>query len=360
VRRLIALFVVALLGAAFYGFSGASSGVSVNHDGVSSYALSSELSAITQNPVLKCYINALDPTSYTVGAGGDTVKASGAAVWANFRVEGLAISQYVTTTLKYHPDAAQLAAAKTSLESEMTQEAANASPACTGTAAEAFAEMPAEMQTSEIQSQATSLYLVKKLNETIPLTVANMKTYYKAHQSQYDTLCVSIALVLPASVSAFDAAEAAGDSVATLAKDYSQDPSASKGGAYGCFAPSNESFSSVRADVASGKFDAFPTTPQYIDYNSGEYALFVAVTKRTHTSYSQSAEAVLSDLQNLNAQNATKVKNSLLYAAAVHVDPSFGQWGLNTTGPEVFAPTVPAKADVSGTAALASGSATYK
>jgi hypothetical protein len=187
-----------------------------------------------------------------------------------------------------------------------------------------------------------------------------MKTYYKAHQSEYDTLCVSIALVLPASVNAFDAAEAAGDSVATLAKDYSQDPSASKGGAYGCFAPSNESFSSVRADVASGKFDAFPTTPQYIDYNSGEYALFVAVTKRTHTSYSQSAQAVLSDLQNLNAQNATKVKNSLLYAAAVHVDPSFGQWGLNTTGPEVFAPTVPAKDNVTGTTTLASGSSTYK
>jgi len=242
----------------------------------------------------------------------------------------------------------------------MTQEAANASPACTGTAAEAVAEMPAEMQSSEIQSQATSLYLVKKLNETIPLTVANMKTYYKAHQSDYDTLCVSIALVEPASVTAFDAAEAAGDSVATLAKDYSQDASAKKGGAYGCFAPSNESFSSVRADVASGKFDTFPTTPQYIDYNSGEYALFVAVTKRTHTSYSQSAEAVLSDLQNLNAQNATKVKNSLLYAAAVHIDPSFGQWGLNTTGPEVFAPTVPAKDNVTGATTLASGSSTYK
>jgi hypothetical protein len=360
VRRLVALFVVALLGATFYGISGSSSGVSVDHDTVSSYTLNTELSAISHNPVLECYINALDPTSYTSGAGGDSVTASGAAVWANLRVEGLAINQYVTTTLKYHPDAAQLAAAKSSLESEMTEEAANSSPKCTGTAAEAVAEMPAEMQSSEIQSQATSLYLVKKLDETIPLTVANMKTYFKAHQSQYDTLCVSIALVLPASVTAFDQAEAAGASVATLAKDYSQDPSATKGGAYGCFAPSNESFASVRADVASGTFDAFPTTPQYIDYNDSEYALFVATTKRTATPYAQSAEAVLSDLQNLNAQNASKVKNSLLYAAAVHVDPSFGQWGLNTTGPEVFAPTVPAKINITGTKTLTSGSSTYQ
>jgi hypothetical protein len=358
VRRLVALFVVALLGATFYGISGSSSGVSVNHDTISSYTLNAELSAISHNPVLECYIKALDPTSYTSGAGGDTVAASGAAVWANLRVEGLAISQYVTTTLKYHPDAAQLAAAKTSLESEMTEQAANSK--CTGTAAEAVAEMPAEMQSSEIQSQATSLYLVKKLNETIPLTVANMKSYYKAHRSDYDTLCVSIALVVPTSVTAFDQAEAAGASVATLAKDFSQDPSASKGGAYGCFAPSNESFASVRADVASGTLDTFPTTPQYIDYSGSEYALFVAETKVTATPYAQSAEAVLSDLQNLNAQNASKVKNSLLYAAAVHVDPSFGQWGLNTTGPEVFAPTVPAKANVTGTTTLTSGSSTYQ
>lgn len=334
--------------------------MSADHGAVSNYTLSAELSAIAHNPDLECYINALDPTSYTLGAGGDSVNASAAAVWANLRVEGLAINEYVTTILKYHPDAAQLAAAKTSLESEMTEEAANSSPKCTGTVAEAVAEMPAEMRSSEIQSQATSLYLVKKLNETIPLTVTSMKAYYQSHTSDYDTLCVSIALVLPASVGAFDKTEAAGASVATLAKDYSQDPSATKGGAYGCFAPSNESFASVRADAASGTFDTFPTTPQYIDYNSSEYALFVAVTKRTATPYAEAAEAVLSDLQNLNAQAASKVKNSLLGAAAVHVDPSFGQWGLNTTGPEVFAPTVPAKVNVTGTKKLTSGSSTYK
>jgi hypothetical protein len=116
----------------------------------------------------------------------------------------------------------------------------------------------------------------------------------------------------------------------------------------------------VRADAASGTFDTFPTTPQYIDYNSSEYALFVAVTKRTATPYAEAAEAVLSDLQNLNAQAASKVKNSLLGAAAVHVDPSFGQWGLNTTGPEVFAPTVPAKINITGTKTLTSGSSTYQ
>lgn len=359
-RRLVALFVVALLGAAFYGVSGSSSGLSVDHQGVSSYTLSSELSAIAQNKNLGCFVSALDPTTYAAGAGRDSVTTRAAAVWANLRVEGLAINQYVTSTLKYQPDAAQLAAAKVSLENELTQEEANATKKCTGTAAQALAAMPSEMLSSEVQDQATSLYLVKKLNETIPLTEASMKAYYKAHTSDYDTLCVSIALVTPSSVAAFDKADDAGASVATLAKEYSQDSSATKGGAYGCFSPSSDSYASVRSDVAGGTLNKFPTTPQYIDYNSGEYGLFVAVTKRTVTPYATAAATVLSDLQNLNAQAATKVKNSLLYAAAVYVDPSFGQWGLNTTGPEVFAPTVPAASNVTGAKRLTSGASTYQ
>ena len=229
-RRLVALFVVALLGATIYGISGASSGVSANHQGVSGYALNAELSAISGNTNLGCYISSLDPTSYTAGAGNDSVKSSAAAIWANLRVEGLAINQYVTTTLKYRPDAAELSAAKTSLEDEMTEEAQNSTTKCTGTAAEAVAAMPAEMRTSEIQDQASSLYLVKKLNETVPLTEASMKKYYRSHRADYDTLCVSIALVTPSAVSAFEKAQAAGASVATLAKKYSQDPTSAAEG----------------------------------------------------------------------------------------------------------------------------------
>ncbi len=280
VRRLVALFVVSLLGANVYGVSGASSGVSANHQGVSSYTLNAELSAISHNATLGCYISSLDPTSYALSAGGDSVKSSAAAIWANLRVEGLAINQYVTTTLKYRPDAAELAAAKTSLEDEMTEEAANSTTKCTGTSAEAVAAMPAEMRSSEIEDQATSLYLVKKLNQTVPLTATSMEKYYGSHVSDYDTLCISIALVTPESVPAFEAAQAAGASVVTLVKKYSQDPtSAAKGGAYGCYSPSSQFYTSVRADVAGASVGAFPATPQYTDQSGVEYALYVAVTK---------------------------------------------------------------------------------
>jgi hypothetical protein len=361
VRRLVALFVVALLGATAYGVSGASSGVSANHQGVSSYAMDAELSAISHNADLACYISSLDTASYVAGAGSDSVKASAAATWANLRVEGLAINQYVTTTFKYHPDAAELAAAKTSLEDEMTQEAANSTTKCTGTSAEALAAMPAEMRSSEIEDQATSLYLVKKLNQTVPLTKASLTKYYKSHVTDYDTLCVSIALVTPVDVPVFEKAEATGASVATLAKKYSQDPtSAAKGGAYGCYSPSSPYYTSVRADVAGANFDAFTATPQYTDQDGVEYALFVAVTKRTRNSYTVAASTVLSDLRSLNAEAADQVKVSLLSHAAVYVDPSFGQWGQNTTGPEVFAPSVPSTANVTGAETLTSGPATYQ
>jgi hypothetical protein len=355
------LFVIALLGAALYGLSSSSSGVSVNHESVSGPTLRTELAAISHNDSLQCFITALDPTNYGPGAGGYSIKASGAAGWANLRVEGLAINQYVESTYHYYPNAAALASAKASLESEMTEEAKANSLTCPGTPADALAEMPAEMRTAEIQSQATSQYLVDKVKDAIPLTATAIRQYYNEHVADYDTLCVSIALVSPSNVAAFDTSQAAGMSVAALAKKYSEDPSSAKGGAYGCYGPTSTSYTGVRADVGTEGLDGFSTTPHYIDYNGSEYALYVAVTKRTVTPYQQAADAVLSDLQSLNAQLASNEKNHLLEVAAVYVDPAFGQWGVGTTGPEVFATTAPAKGTVSGASRLsAAKTTTYK
>jgi hypothetical protein len=333
----------------------------VNHETISANTFRTELSAISHNNDLQCFITALSLKNYAPGAGGYSIKAAGAAGWANLRIEGMTINQYVTKKWGYHPDAAQLAEAKSSLEGEMTEQATANSLKCPGTSTEALAAMPSEMRTAEIQAQATSLYLVKKIKTAIPLTAASMQSFYTAHPSDYDTLCVSVAVVLPTEVSAFEKAQSAGASVATLAREYSQDPTASKGGAAGCFAPSSTSYESVRSDVASLALNTFATTPNYIDDQGTTYALYVAVTKRTTTPFSVAEPTVLTDLQNLNASSANQEKNRLLYNAAVHVDPAFGQWGLNTTGPEVFAPSIPTKSDVTGTKKLnATGSATYQ
>jgi hypothetical protein len=362
VRRLVALLVFALIGATLYGLSGFSSGISANGSGISSSTFRSELAAITSNVTLACYVAALDPTSFASGSGGASMVASGAAAWANLRIEGIAIDKYAQTTLKFHPDAATLAKAQESLESELSDASASQSTPCTGTSTEALAEMPTEMRTFEIASQAASLDLVAKLNTTIPLTLASMKTYYDSHTSDYDTICVSVAVVEPTQVTQFNQAQAEGMTVAELAKKFSADPSGQKGGAYGCFAPSSTSFSGVRSDTLSTPLDTFPKTPQYITYDNAEAALFVAPTKRTPTPFASAESAVLSDLESANASSANTEKEQILYYSAIAIDPAFGRWGLGTSGPMVFAPAIPSSSVVGSqtVTALSAGASTYK
>jgi hypothetical protein len=360
VRRLIAFLVVALVGAGIFGLSSASSGLGVNGARISGNTFRLELTAIAATPALRCYLTALDPVNFISGGGATTFAASGAAAWANLRVEGLAITQYATQHLKYHPTAATLASAKTSLESQLTQAAAAKQYHCPGSVAVALAAMPAEMRNAEISSQAASLYLVSKLDKTIPLTTKSVQAYYASHSADYDTLCVSVAVVPLTQTSAFATAQAGGESVAALATQFSIDSSKSKGGAVGCFAPTSTSYASVRSDVGSTALNAFPTTPQDISYNGATDALFVAPTARTVTPYAQAASAVLADLQGQNATSAHSAEQTIVYRAAVAVDPAFGLWGLSSAGPGVFAPGLPAKADVTRAKSLTTRASVYQ
>ena len=329
-RRLVALFVVALVGAALYGLSGQSSGISVNHSTVSGDTLRSELAAISHNDSLQCFVTALSPTNYAPGAGGYSIKAAGAAAWANLRVEGLAINQYVTATYHYVPSADVLATAQTTLENEMTQQAKADSLDCPGTAADALAEMPSEMRTAEIESQATSQYLVeqgesghsahreRRCGSTTTLT--SLTTTRCA--------CRSRSSRPPKSLHSTKS-QAAGISVAQLAKKYSQDASSSKGGAYGCYAPTNDRPTPACAQTSAPKGStSFSTTPSvHRVQQRGVRALRCGHEAHADALREGRAQAVLSDLQSLNAEAASSEKNQLLEEAAVYVDPAFGHWG---------------------------------
>lgn len=360
-RRIILLLVIALAGATAYGVTSTSSAVDVNGQRITNSTFTNELRTISATPILQCYIEALGAQNFSAGAGSTSVTSASAALWANMQVQGLAIANYVKTYFKYSPNAAALAQATSSLEGEMTQSASTAGLSCPGTSAQALALMPSEMRTSEIVDQAMSTYYVSRLDRTIPLTLSSLKTYYNQHSARYDTLCVSIALVAPSNLNAFSAAQASGASVATLAKTYSSDPSGKNGGAYGCFAPSNSSFASVRTDAGTTPLNSFPKQYQVINYNGGQYALFVAVTKRTPSPFSSAASAVLSDIQTQNATNAKAQQSLILFHSAVSINPAFGQWGIASTGPTVFAPSIPAATNVSAAKLLTTVRAsTYK
>lgn len=360
-RRLVALFVTAILGAGAFGLAAGSSAVGVNGSSVSNPTFLNELAAISTSKNIQCYLEVIDNVGFAAGGGGFSLTNTGTAAWANTRVEGIAIAQYAAKYLKFKETPSILAQAKSSLEGEMTAAATSASTKCPGTSAEALAAMPAEMQKAIIVDQAASTYLVSKLNTTIPLTASSLKTYYDAHKSSYDTLCVSIAVVSPANLSAFSQDEKNGVSVAALAKKYSADSSAANGGAYGCYPPSNSSFASVRTAVGTTKIGHFTTTPESINYNNGQYYLFVAPTSRTTTPFASAATAVLSDIQTLNSSSANTVKQNILYTAAVSINSSYGSWGLSSSGPEVFATATPSTNDVPAATVLVTPSTTpYK
>jgi hypothetical protein len=362
VRRLVALLVIALLGATFYGLSSNSSGISVNGSTVSGSTVRAELAAISSNANLQCYIEKADPTSFAAGAGGASMSATGAAAWSNLRVEGLAINDFAATTLHYHPDTAQLASARTSLEGELSAASQDSSSPCPGTSIAALAAMPAEMRNFEVASQADSLYVVAKLNSTIPLTVVSMKKYYSTHASDYDTICVSVAVVEPSELVAFATAQKAGMSVADLAKKFSVDPSKSKGGALGCYGPSTSDYSGVRTATSASPLNTFPTSPEQISYSGETMALFAAATARTPTPFANAEPSVLSDIESSNASNANAEKEKILYYSTVAIDPSIGRWANSSSGPSVFVPALPTSGQVGSEtiAALDVGASTYK
>ena len=340
------------VGAGAYGAWSATSSVKVDAATLSASTVRSELAAIANSTTLDCYLTALSPASYAAGAGANSVAASGAAAWTNLRVEGLAIENYVAKTFHYVASAADLTQARTSLEGEMTQAATANQLNCPGTSAQALDAMTPAMRTAEIKAQAVSVYLLSKMNSSIPLTAANVSKYYYAHVSSYDTICVSVAVVRPSDLAAFAKDAAAGMSVANLARKYSLDSSKAKGGAYGCYPPSSSAYATVRADVATTALNTFPLTPRAITSNGATYALFVAPTKRSTTPLAEAEGAVVSDLQALNASSANTLKQKLLYQAAIKVDPALGRWGLTSSGPMVVAPATPPAADVNSTSLL--------
>ena len=358
-RRVILFLVLAVVGAGWYGLAGSSIALAVNGSSVSQSQFRGELRAFAANPGLFCYMSSLANTALAQrGAGNDSITAAGETAWANLRVEGLAIDRYVTVALKHQPSAADLASATTSLEGELSQAAAQSSHQCPGTPAEALAAMPAELRKAQIEEQATSMYLVGKLNATIPLTATSIKAYYQSHPSRYDRICVAVAVVSPNNLSAFAAAQSQGLSVAALARKFSVDPSAKNGGAYGCYSPSSASYATVRNDVSTTPVGHFTASPQTISYNGGTYALYVAATAKTPTPFAQAQGVVISDIQASNATAANSVKASILYAAAVALDPTYGRWGYGSSGPMIFAPGLPPDSGPATTTQLTTASAT--
>ena len=357
-RRVLLLLFVALVTAGLYGAHARSSAITADGATVSAPALTAEISAIAHTPVLQCYLGAIAQNGFVSGAGADTVSQSATAAWTNLRVEGLVIGSYVRHRYKYVPSNAALSQATTAFEDEMTAAAHQYSLTCPGTAVQALAAMPAELRRAEILDQANSLYLLSQLKSTVPLTLTSMKKYYNEHLSSFRSTCVALALVPRAKVPAFTAAMHRGESVAALARQFSADASAKKGGAYGCYTATSSSYSAVEHDIKGVALHHYSSE---ISYDGGLYGLYVAPTSISLASFSSVAPTIVNDIRSANATVANKVTQALLYYSAVSVDPSLGLWSQTSSAVGVSALLAPSTTEVTAATLLAGTTApTYR
>ena len=151
---------------------------------------------------LQCYLTALGPARPSPpGSGGDSMTASGAAAWTNLRVEGLAIEQYVDQRLPLpRRRAAELSAGDDVAggRDDPGRRRGASTPAPGTPAAGARRDARRDARRPRSPRRPRRCTWCRKLNSTIPLTTRRRcEQYYSTHLSNYDTLCVSVAVVLP-------------------------------------------------------------------------------------------------------------------------------------------------------------------
>jgi hypothetical protein len=312
--------------------------VSAGRYSLSRYDFAHEVNAISTNSAMACYVSNLWGVNFASGAGTNTIDENTITAWANLRLEGLAEITYAEDSfgLAYTSDV--LSGAATNLEAQMSAAATANGASCASLAApvNALASLPTSVVASLLQAEAASELLSSKLPARIAETNDSLQAFYEAHLSEYQRLCVSIALVRPSDEASFKTDKAAGLSVAALAAKYSQDPSAAAGGAYRCLDP-NSNARDITRGLANNTFSA----PQTVDVQGQPRLLYVAVTSRTQLPFATVATQVLTDVRYVNAGSIEAAKQGIYQRVGVDVNPLLGRFGSGQQGVGIYAPHSP-------------------
>jgi hypothetical protein len=343
VRRILASLVLAVVGVPLVAINYGNAAVTGGNYSLSRYDFAHEVNAISTNSAMACYVTNLWGVTFASGAGTNTIDETTITAWANLRLEGLAEITYAEDTfgLVYTSDV--LSNAATNLEAQMSAAASANGAACgsLATPLNALASLPTSVAASLLQAEAASELMASKLPSRIAETDVSLRAFYEAHLGEYQNICASVALVRPSDVARFTADQAAGLTVAALAAKYSQDPSATSGGAYGCFDPSSNARDLVRG-VALNTFG----TPQTVTVEGATYSLYVAATSTTQLSFEAVATQVLKDVRNVNAGSIEAAKQAIYERVGVSVNPLLGRLGAGERGVGIYAPASPATTNV--------------
>jgi hypothetical protein len=388
VKRLIVLLIVLAGGVAAASFLVPSHAATVNGSSVSQADLNSDVSAIAGSPYYQCYLNSeaylssngSEQLPSVVGAGtgqyaGDHPTAT--ASFTSYYLSQEVNQQLVTEVANQHdvavtpPDLKTARAALTNQISTVmseilqTQQGQDVQYGCslTGqalTGTQVLSTMPTSFVDTQVQFVATITVLEEDLSG-VGSSDAELQNYFTAHQSQFDTVCLTAAgYTSQAAAQAAAAQVAFGTPFATVA-------ASANGGAQGChLLPEFEA--QLPSDAGLGTL-ATGAVSAPISLSSSEYAL-VQITKRTPSSFSAAEAAVKSAVQ---AKGSTAVQKALTAderRTSVAVNPQYGVWSsVNAT---VLPPLTPnpswvlniaanekrsAPASVSGLGSSASGGA---
>jgi hypothetical protein len=367
VRRLlipiIAALVLALGLGLLIGGTVASTAVTVNGQSVSNSQLSSELDAVAASTPYRCYLNAsalvrsngssqqgpihgATPASYSM----DYV-----ANWLDQDITNMIIRQAADAQGLGSPSAAWLAAAKDdllgSIDSTLS-EVSGTQAECSGTASQILATMPASFVTSQVEAQALSEALLVK-HGGLAVDPAAVAAYYAAHQSDFDTYCVSGIVSTDSSVyQKFTAGLAAGTSFAELATQLSQDQtSAARGGVLGCYSPGSAGYTGLVNDVK----DLAVGTPSGPISVSSTSTLILLVTSRTPTPLSSITNDVRRTIIAKDAVASASVASTLVRSAHVLLNPRYGSWSSSRALSGVRPPPTPAASSLLNAASIAAG-----
>jgi hypothetical protein len=330
-------------GVAAAAFLVPSDAATVNGASISQDTLHSDVNAIASSAYYQCYLNSQEYISSqgtqelppVVGAGtgqdvGDHPTAT-AAFTSNYLsteiahqlVYEVADQRHVTVT------PAQLVTARADLTNQVsgimteilqTQQGQDVTYGCslTGqpiTGKQVLDSMPASFVDAQVQFVATATVLQEDMSG-VGSSDADLETYFNAHTSQFDTVCITAAGFTSETAAQEAAAQVAfGTPFATVA-------ASANGGPQGChLLPQFEA--ELPSDAGLGTL-ATGAISDPINLNSS-YAL-VQITKRTPSTFLEAKSAVANAAEQKGAGAIQKALTADERHSSVSVNPQYGVW----------------------------------
>jgi hypothetical protein len=367
VKRLIVLLIVLAGGVAAASFLVPSHAATVNGSSVSQADLNSDVNAIAGSTYYQCYLNSEAYLSSSgseqlppvIGAGTGQYAGDHPTATTSFTSYYLSqeVNQQLVTQVADEHDItvtpADRTAARAALSNQIsnvmseilqTQQGQDVQYGCslTGqpiTGTQVLSTMPASFVDTQVQFLATITVLEEDLSG-VGSTVADLQRYFTAHQSQFDTVCITAA-----GYSSSAAAEAAAAQVA-FGTPFATVATSAQGGPQGCrLLPEFEA--QLPSDAGLGQL-ATGAVSAPISLSSSEYAL-VQITKRTPSTFSAAEAAVKSAVQTKGSAAVQKALIAGERRTSVAVNPQYGVWSsVNAT---VLPPLTPDPSDVLNIAA---------